>query len=97
MERGSCEGEEVSEMINWVTPNSTGAVRLTSLDELPSSPAIREYRTVDIFCQVIRLNEFDAGRFSRAGDDVTVIDHRIGCKCDYCKAQSAETGEKCLR
>lgn len=45
-------------MINWVTPDSTGAVRLSSLEELPpveSPTAIREVRVVTIFGQVKRL------------------------------------------
>jgi hypothetical protein len=74
-------------MIHWVTPDSTGVVKMSSLDELPSPSTFREYRTVNRAGQIIRLTGLDAQKVLQAGFDVTVIDHRVACACDYCEAQ----------
>ena len=74
-------------MINWVTPDSTGVVRLVDFNELPTLelPAIREFRVIDTYSKVIRLTEREAKKFLRAGCEVTVIDHRPDCVFLYCK------------
>jgi hypothetical protein len=77
----------MSEMINWVTSDSTGVARFVNFNELPTLelPAIREFRVIVSVSRVIRLTEREAKKFLRAGGEITVIDHRPDCVCLYCK------------